>query len=89
MREYEAFRTFEETPGAIVIKSGAMAGTAVIGLLASGAGGFAAERFCQVKTKAKKMRIPYAPCRLITSVRDAAACLGPRFQTSVGKDGIA
>jgi len=42
-----------------------------------------------VKTKAKKMRIPYAPCRLITSVGDIAACLGPRFQTSVGKDGIA
>ena len=52
-------------------------------------GPFAAKRFCQMKTKAKIIQIRYALCRLITSVRDTAACLGPRFRTSVGKDGIA
>ena len=62
MPEYEAFGTFEEAPRAIVMKSGAMAARAVIGLLASGAGPFVAKM---------------------------AACLGPRFQTSVGTDGIA
>jgi len=34
--ELRAFGTFEETPRAIVMESGAMAATAVIGLLASG-----------------------------------------------------
>ena len=64
------------------MKSSAMAATAIVGVLVSGVGrerdGYPprATRLC-------------ASWRFITTIGDMAACSGPIFQTSVGKDGIA